>query len=98
MVRYLPGALIDGRGIEQLDRVDDAGVQSLSAWGREACKQGLPHKFMGGGMFAVNEFRAEFNRRWKVGFGASKDSAADAITRFENADAASVLRQCGGSG
>jgi hypothetical protein len=38
MVSYLPGVLIGGPGIDPLDRVDDAGVQSLSAWGRNACK------------------------------------------------------------
>src|SRR5260370_22424389 len=49
MVSDLPGALVDGTGIEPLDRVGDAGVQSLLAWGRDAGKEGLTHEFMGEG-------------------------------------------------
>ncbi len=49
MVSDLPGALVDGTGIEPLDRLGDAGVQSLSAGGRDAGKQRLTHEFMGEG-------------------------------------------------
>ena len=49
MVSDLSGALVDGTGIEPLDRVGDAGVQSLSARGRDAGKQRLTHEFMGEG-------------------------------------------------
>src|SRR5580692_11130617 len=58
MVSDLPGALIDGTGIDQLDRVDDAGVQPLPAWGRDACKQGLTHKLMGEGERLVGSLGA----------------------------------------
>jgi len=38
MVGDLRGALVDRTGFEPLDRVGDAGMQLLSAWGRDACK------------------------------------------------------------
>ena len=38
MVGDLAGALVDGTGIEPLDRVGDAGVQLLSARSRDAGK------------------------------------------------------------
>ena len=47
MISDLPGALVDGTGIEPLDRIGDARVQSLSARDRDAGKQRLTHKFMG---------------------------------------------------
>ena len=49
MVCDLSGALVNGIGIEPLDRVGDSGVQLLSARGRDAGKQRLTHKFMGEG-------------------------------------------------
>src|SRR6266849_917819 len=49
MVRDLRGALIDGSGIELLDRVADVCVQSLSTRGRDAGKQRLTHQLMGEG-------------------------------------------------
>ena len=49
MVGDVAGALLDGIGIEPLDRVGDGGMQLLSAGSRDAGKQRLTHKFMGEG-------------------------------------------------
>src|SRR5271156_4650390 len=49
MVRDLPSVLIDGTWIQPLDCFSDARVQELSARGRDAGQQSLPHQFMGEG-------------------------------------------------
>src|SRR5580704_6665423 len=46
MVSDLPRAL-DGPAIEPFDRIGDGRMQVLSARGRDAGKERLPHKFMG---------------------------------------------------
>jgi hypothetical protein len=38
MVNYLPGALVDGTGIDQIDRVGDSRVQALLAGSRDDAK------------------------------------------------------------
>src|SRR6266851_98798 len=58
MVSDLPGALVDGTGIDQLDRIGHAGVQALFARSRAAGKQGLSHKFMSEGERLLGSLRA----------------------------------------
>src|ERR1700751_3683998 len=58
MINDLPGVLFKGIRIEPLDRICDARVQALSAWGRDVGKQRLTDKFMGEGKWSLRPLGA----------------------------------------
>src|SRR5713226_6520867 len=68
MVRDVSRALIDGIGIERLDRIGDGSVQPLLAWGRDAGKQGLTHKFVAEGKRPLWAFGARHDYSHLLGF------------------------------
>src|ERR1022692_2283795 len=49
MVSDLPGVLVDGTGIDQLDRIGNSSVQMLATRRRNAGQQSLTHQLMGKG-------------------------------------------------
>src|SRR5271168_2112249 len=58
MVSDISGALVDGTGIDQLNRIGDSRVQALSAWARDVSKQCLTDKFMAEGKWPLRAFGA----------------------------------------
>src|SRR5260370_33011877 len=58
MLSDLAGALVNGIRIEPFDRIGDARMHSLSAWGRDTGKQRLTDKFMSKGKPSLRPFGA----------------------------------------